>query len=133
MLEEKSQEDLSASSVTSHTKFSRERESFMSSLISLSAWCDICQRAKGLHGQHKHQFKTSQVLFSWIISSTMFQVPLRTSRFFLHQDHHPNVWCCHCSRSSSRSGSNQSSQTTNSSWSTDSLIVLFHAMVTQVL
>ena len=60
ILEEESQEDLSQQAQVPHLKVpstpsSAERELHELTHLPFRSWCEVCQRAKGLQGQHKHQ------------------------------------------------------------------------------
>ena len=60
ILEEESQEDLSQQAQVPHclkvpsTPSSAERELHELTHLPFRSWCEVCQRAKGLQGQHKH-------------------------------------------------------------------------------
>ena len=79
ILEEESQEDLSQQSQVPHclkvpsTPSSAERKLHELTHLPFRSWCEVCQRAKGLQGQHKHQSQKKSSVIQ--LDHSFYKVP----------------------------------------------------------
>ena len=79
ILEEESQEDLSQQAQVPHclkvpsTPSSAERELHELTNLPCRSWCEVCQRAKGLQGQHKHQSQKKSSVIQ--LDHSFYKVP----------------------------------------------------------
>ena len=79
ILEEESQEDLSQQAQVPHclkdpsTPSSAERELHELTHLPLRSWCKVCQRTKGLQGQHKHQSRKKSSVIQ--LDHSFYKVP----------------------------------------------------------
>ena len=79
ILEEESQEDLSQQAQVPHclkvpsTPSSAERELHELTHLPFRSWCEVCQRSKGLQGQHKHQSQKKSSVIQ--LDHSFYKVP----------------------------------------------------------
>ena len=79
ILEKESQEDLSQQAQVPHclklpsTPSSAERELQELTHLAFRSWCEVCQRAKGLQGQHKHQSQEKSSVIQ--LYHSLYKVP----------------------------------------------------------
>ena len=79
ILEEESQEDLSQQAQVPHclkvpsTPSAAERELHELTHLPFRSWCEVCQRAKGLQGQHKHQSQKKSSVIQ--LDHSFYKVP----------------------------------------------------------
>ena len=79
ILEEENQEDLSQQAQVPHclkvpsTPSAAERELHELTHLPFRSWCEVCQRAKGLQGQHKHQSQKKSSVIQ--LDHSFYKVP----------------------------------------------------------
>ena len=79
ILEEEHQEDLSQQAQVPHclkvpsTPSAAERELHELTHLPFRSWCEVCQRAKGLQGQHKHQSQKKSSVIQ--LDHSFYKVP----------------------------------------------------------
>ena len=136
ILEEENQEDLSQQAQVPQclkvpsTPSSAERELHELTRFPFRSWCEICQRTKGLHCQHKHQSQEKSSVIQ--LDHSFYKIPGSVQNLKALTFIETSTSMCGAVIVPDLQISLEANPSSSSLWSMCSLIVFFNAMVTQV-